>query len=80
MAVTQSFKQIEKRYDSQWVLLGDLERDRYERVKRAPVLWHSPYEDEVCRKAIELRPGKFAFLYMGQKTRKMPWCWCEVPI
>ena len=70
MAGTLSFKEIEKRYDSQWVLLGDLQRDRYEHIKRATVLWHSPDEDEVCRKAIELRPGKFAFLYMGEKTPK----------
>ena len=65
-----SFKEIEKRYDSEWVLLADLEEDKYERIKRAIVLWHSPDKEEVGRKAIELRPGRFAFLYMGEKVPK----------
>ena len=65
-----SFKEIEKRYDSEWVLLADLEEDKYERIKRAVVLWHSPDKEEVGRKAIELRPGWFAFLYMGEAVPK----------
>jgi hypothetical protein len=65
-----SFKEIGKRYDSEWVLLTDVEEDKYERIKRAVVLWHSPDKEEVGRKAIELRPGKFAFLYMGEKVPK----------
>jgi hypothetical protein len=70
MVKTLSLKTIEKRYDSEWVLLGNLEEDKYERIKRAVVLWHSPDKEEVGRKAIELRPGRFAFLYMGEKVPK----------
>jgi hypothetical protein len=65
-----SFKEIERRYDSEWVLLADLEEDKYERIKRAVVLWHSPDKEEVGRKAVELRPGRFAFLYMGEAVPK----------
>jgi hypothetical protein len=74
-----SFKEIEKRFDAEWVLLGDVQEDKYERIKRAAVLWHSPDKEEVCRKAIELRPGKFAFLYMGEKAPKdvvLTWTAC----
>src|ERR1700675_1278562 len=51
MAATLTFKAIEKLYDSEWVLLADLQEDKYERIKRAKVLWHSPDKDEVSRKA-----------------------------
>jgi len=51
-------------------VLTDLQEDRYERIERAVVLWHSPDREEVGRKAIELRPGKFALLYMGEKVPK----------
>ena len=47
-----------------------MQEDKYERIQRAVVLWHSPDKEEVGRKAIELRPGKFAFLYMGEKVPK----------
>src|SRR5450755_3340563 len=70
MVETLTFKKIEKLYDSQWVLLADLQEDKYERIQRAKVLWHSPDKDEVSRKAVELEPGKFAFLYMGEKIPK----------
>lgn len=70
MDATLTFREIERRYDSQWVLLADLQVDKYECIKRARVLWHSPDKDEVSRKAVELKPGEFAFLYMGEKTPK----------
>jgi 2-polyprenyl-3-methyl-5-hydroxy-6-metoxy-1,4-benzoquinol methylase len=68
MAATLTLKKIKKLYDSQWVLLAELQEDKYDRIKRAKVLWHSPDKDEVSRKAVELKPGKFAFLSVGEKT------------
>ena len=70
MVKTLSFKTIEKRYHDEWVLLTHLQEDKYERIQRAVVLWHSPDKEEVTLKAIELRPGKFAFLYMGEVVPK----------
>lgn len=70
MAETLTFKEIEKRYDSEWVLLVDLEEDKYERIKRARVLWHSPDRGEVYRKSTELKLKKAACLYMGDKFPK----------
>jgi hypothetical protein len=70
MAATLTFKKIARLYHSEWVLLADVQEDRYERIQRAKVLWHSPDKDEVSQKAVELKPGKFAFLYMGEKIPK----------
>ena len=35
-------------------------------VRRGRVRWHSKDRDEVYRKAVELRPGRFAILYTGR--------------
>ena len=61
-------EEIEVRFDSEWVLVGDPETDEHLKVLRGTVLWHSKDRDEMYRKAIELRPKRSAFLYTG----KMP--------
>lgn len=60
--------QIEARFDSEWILVGDPQTNEALEVQSGKVLWHSPDRDEVYRKAIELRPGRFAMLC----TKKMP--------
>jgi hypothetical protein len=60
--------QIEKEFDSEWVLVEDPETNASLEVQRGRVRWHSKDRDEVYRKAIELRPKHFAMLYTG----KMP--------
>lgn len=57
--------EIEARYDSEWVLVGDPETNEQLEVLRGKVLWHSKDRDELYRKAIELRPRDFAILYTG---------------
>jgi hypothetical protein len=50
------------------VLVQNPETDQNLKVQAGEVLWHSKDRDEVYRKAIELRPKRFAMLYTG----KMP--------
>ena len=58
--------EIEKRFDSEWVLLGDPSMDDAMEVQGGRVLWHSRDRDEVYRRAVKLRPKRFATLYVGK--------------
>lgn len=60
--------QIEKQFVSEWVLVEDPETNDALEVQRGKVRWHSKDRDEVYRKAVEVRPARFAMLYTG----KMP--------
>lgn len=61
-----SFSEIKKRFDSEWVLVGDPETDDVLNIKRGVVLWHSKDRDEVYRKAREIHPNHSAILYTGK--------------
>jgi hypothetical protein len=60
-----TFEEIKARYAPDWVLIGEPETDEYQRVLSGTILFHSPNREEVYQKAIELRPGHFAFKYLG---------------
>jgi hypothetical protein len=60
--------QIEAQFESEWVLVEDPETNDALEVQSGKVRWHSKDRDEVYRKAVELRPKRFAMLYTG----KMP--------
>ena len=60
--------QIEARFDSEWILVGDPQTNEALEVQSGRVLWHSKDREEVYRKAVELRPKRSAMLYTG----KMP--------
>jgi hypothetical protein len=57
--------QIEAQFESEWVLVEDPQTDEALEVRRARVRWHSKDRDEVYRKAVELRPRRFAIVYTG---------------
>jgi hypothetical protein len=61
-----TLKQIEERFESEWVLVEDPETNDALEVQRGKVLWHSKDRDQVYRKAVELRPKRFAMLYTGK--------------
>ncbi len=63
--------EMEKAFASEWVLVDEPKTDKYQRVRKGKVLYHSPDRDEVYRKAIELRPKRFAFLYTGALPKDM---------
>jgi hypothetical protein len=60
--------QIEAQFESEWVLVEDPQTNEALEVQSGKVCWHSQDRDEVYRKAVELRPRRFAMLYTG----KMP--------
>jgi len=60
--------QIEAQFTSEWVLVADPQTNDALEVQSGKVCWHSKDRDEVYRKAVELRPRRFAVLYTG----KMP--------
>ena len=61
--------QIQKQFDSEWVLVADPQTDAALEVQSGRVLWHSKDRDEVYRKAVELRPRRFAMLYTGRMPK-----------
>ena len=61
-------KEINARFDAEWILLEDPEVDEHLQVVRGKVVCHSKDRDEVDRKAVALRLKHSAFLYTG----KMP--------
>jgi hypothetical protein len=63
-----SLAQIEGQFEAEWVLIENPDTDATLAVRGGTVRWHSKDRDEVYRKAVELRPGRFAILYTG----KMP--------
>lgn len=57
--------EIESQFESEWVLVGDPQTDESLAVQSGKVLYHSKDRDEVYRKAVEVRPKRFAMLYTG---------------
>jgi len=57
--------EIETRFESQWVLIEDPQTDESLKVQSGRVRFHSKNRDEVYRKAVELRPKRFAMVYTG---------------
>ena len=61
-----SLKQIQKQFDSEWVLVEDPETTEALEVIGGRVLWHSKDRDEVYNRAMELHPARSAMLYTGE--------------
>ena len=57
--------EIESSFKSEWVLVEEPETNKNHEVQSGKVRCHSKDRDEVYRKAIELRPRRFAMLYTG---------------
>jgi hypothetical protein len=58
--------EIEERFQSEWVLVEDPQTNDALEIEGGTVVWHSKDRDEVYRKAVELRPKRFAVLYTGR--------------
>jgi hypothetical protein len=63
--------EIKARYAADWVLIGEPQTDEFQRLRAGKVLFHSPDREEVYRKAIDLRPGHFAFRILGEMPEAM---------
>jgi hypothetical protein len=57
-----TIEEIRKRFDGEWVLVGDPELSDMQKVLSGKVLSHSKDRDEVYRKGLELRPKHSAVL------------------
>src|SRR4051794_31381019 len=60
-----TIEEIQAKYASDWVLIGDPQTDEALRVRAGKVLFHSPDHDEVCRKTAEHPLGRYALRFLG---------------
>jgi hypothetical protein len=60
-----TIEEIEARFAPDWVLTGESETDENLGLRAGKVLFHSPDQDEVCRKAMEFPPGRYALRFLG---------------
>jgi len=65
MNEVMSLIEIQQRFESEWVLIGDPETTENLEITKGRVLWHSKSRDEVYRKAREFSPQSSAILYTG---------------
>ena len=63
-----SITEIEAKFDSEWVLIEDPRTDETLEVHGGTVRCHGKDREEVYRRAVEIRPKRFAIVYTG----KMP--------
>ena len=66
-----TIEDIKTRFAPDWVLIGEPRMDENQRLLAGKVLFHSRDREEVYRRAIELRPGHFAFRYLGELPEDM---------
>lgn len=65
MGEVSTIDEIKARYAPDWVLIGEPETDEALEVRAGRVLFHGPDRDEVCRKAREYLPGRYALQFLG---------------
>jgi hypothetical protein len=58
--------EIDKKFDSEWVLLADPKTDKHNNVKGGIVIRHSRSREEVYQKIAEDEHKEFAVLYVGK--------------
>jgi hypothetical protein len=58
--------EIESRFIAEWILVEDPEMNDSFELQSGKVRYHSKDRDEVYRKAIELKPSRFAVHYTGK--------------
>ena len=57
--------EIQLKFPSEWILVGDPKTNESLEVQSGQVLYHSKDRDEVYRKAVEIHPKRFAMLFTG---------------
>jgi hypothetical protein len=65
MSQILTISQIHSQFESEWVLVEDPTTNDVLEVQSGTVRFHGKDRDEVYRKAVELRPKRFAMLYTG---------------
>lgn len=65
MSEALTIAEIHDQFSSEWILVENPKTNAALEVVSGVVRFHSPDRDAVYRKAIELRPKRFAFLFTG---------------
>lgn len=66
-----TYVEIYRRFPNEWILLGDPKTDESSGEKSGILLFHDPERDAVYKKAIELKPKRFAFLCTVEQPADM---------
>ena len=66
MAEILTLSEIEQRHAGQWILVGQPRANASHEVQSGQVLFASHDRDEVNRKAVDLRPSRFAIVFTGK--------------
>jgi hypothetical protein len=61
-----SMTEIEAKFDSEWVLIEAPRTDDALEVRGGTVRCHGKDREEVYRRAVEIRPKRFAIVYTGR--------------
>jgi hypothetical protein len=69
MDQVMTIDEINRQFDSEWVLVEDPQTDESLEVLAGKVVSHSKDRDEVYREAVRLRPKRFAMLYTGSMPK-----------
>lgn len=65
MNTVMSIAEIEKSFDSEWVLVEDPQTSEALEVLGGTVTAHSKDRDEVYRRAVDRRPARSAIIFTG---------------
>jgi hypothetical protein len=71
--------EIRSQFQSEWILVEDPQTDEALEVQAGRVRWHSKDRDEVYRKAVELRPRRFAMIFTGKMPEGTAIVLCATP-
>lgn len=66
-----SMKEIERRYDGEWVLIVNPEVDELTRIRRGEVIHHGLDREEVYRVAHQRKDAHTAILFIGGPPKDM---------
>jgi hypothetical protein len=61
--------EIEAKFESEWVLIEAPQTDEALEVQGGTVRWHGKDREEVYRRAVEMRPKRFAIVYTGRMPK-----------
>ena len=61
-----TLSEIESQFHSEWVLVENPQTTDKPEIQGGTVRFHSKDRDEVYRKAVELKPLRFAVVYAGE--------------
>ena len=66
-----TFEEIRARYAPDWVLIAEPQVDENQQLQAGRVLFHRADGEEVCRKAMEYPPGRYALRFLGERPEEV---------